>query len=1027
MKKAEPVQTRPTNSWIEKRANLLRRDAAQALGTTHVARPLQSTHWATYVEHLPLSRGSLEFNEEVTLRALNAVLAEDDPYLVAFLGSKVVERTFYDIYQADSSLKPVRNLIVAKRFGVFFTPPAVALRMAAQSKGEVVLDPCCGAGALLAACMLEPLEGHPELHGTELDPFTNFCASQILKRVKELTQYRGRVSVNTGDGLHVLLAALEKPCTQTHVLINPPYGRLRVTRASLTNAETALIDGDYSRQHALRYQMNEDVRRLRMLFPSESGLLELSRLFFRLCAEISYRGGSATIISPDAWLSNRDAVELRAFLIKERLIESVFLIREDKGEFSTVNQALAVTAISGQRNAEFYLSRLGEPSSAVILYDSLRGREHSALPKIAGPAASLYQKLGSNPRLKELSWIKNARGELDQTAAKHAFVESKTAIPLIRGEHVGRFSVVHSSSSAKPSFVDEEVFRREFSGKPKGQDFLRARIVGRQCSYAQQGRRLIFGRIPEGYAVGNSCNYLSVNVVDGEIKLTELLAVLNSAVSDWFFRVENSNNHVANYEIDSLPMPLEERWMPLICACVEALERRDTSHTSEPDWRQDLLEAAVALAYGLEEDEIKFILSEIGDCDHVRVLNYARQLRSLSSKLKPGMRDGFFNNQEPTLSALDRLIISHVPPGGNWQNIPETVPSERIKQIREMSAERGVVRTTYYGRLRAEQPCYTINTYFNRPGNGTHIHPVLDRTLTSREAARLQSFPDSFLFCGSETAIRNQIGNAVPPLLAYAIGQKFIPYSVDKTCIDMFCGAGGFSLGLERAGWSVVAAVDNDKEALDTFSINHRNCVRNTQVCAQDQTAVLQRDLSDGLGFESLLGELQAVLNGRSLDLLVGGPPCQGFSHAGFRQIGDARNDLASLYLHFAEKLRPKIFILENVEGLATFEGGKVMADICLTLKELGYRVHQPVWKLNAEQYGVAQMRRRVFVVATIDDNVDLAPPLVTHAKCEGRRSDRYDLFESSLRVPYTVADALAGLSMPRSATATDLFRWLTS
>ena len=101
-----------------------------------------------------------------------------------------------------------------------------------------------------------------------------------------------------------------------------------------------------------------------------------------------------------------------------------------------------------------------------------------------------------------------------------------------------------------------------------------------------------------------------------------------------------------------------------------------------------------------------------------------------------------FNHYAAKLSDLDMHIVNCVPPGGNWKDIPETIPSQRLAQIRESYKAGKGSRSTYYGRLRPEMPAYTINTYFNRPGNGCNMHYEQNRTLSQREAARLQTFPD---------------------------------------------------------------------------------------------------------------------------------------------------------------------------------------------------------------------------------------------------------------------------------------------
>ena len=130
-------------------------------------------------------------------------------------------------------------------------------------------------------------------------------------------------------------------------------------------------------------------------------------------------------------------------------------------------------------------------------------------------------------------------------------------------------------------------------------------------------------------------------------------------------------------------------------------------------------------------------------------------------RIHPGFEAGFTSQQSSSedrrwdeipnhmtarLSLLDMRMVNSVPPGGNWKNIPVEIPSKRLEQIRESFRRGEGSRSTYYGRLRPDQPSYTISTYFSRPGNGCHIHYEQDRVLSQREAARLQSFPDSFSF-----------------------------------------------------------------------------------------------------------------------------------------------------------------------------------------------------------------------------------------------------------------------------------------
>ncbi|WP_459877060.1 DNA cytosine methyltransferase [Campylobacter concisus] len=126
----------------------------------------------------------------------------------------------------------------------------------------------------------------------------------------------------------------------------------------------------------------------------------------------------------------------------------------------------------------------------------------------------------------------------------------------------------------------------------------------------------------------------------------------------------------------------------------------------------------------------------------------------------------------PRMSELDKYICSYVKPGGNYNDIPKDVPSERIRRLKQEGGH-----TTCYGRMLPDEPSYTINTYFNRPNVGCNIHYSQDRLITVREALRLQSFPDSYQIISSSKQGRNLIvGNAVPPLLAGVIARELKKY-----------------------------------------------------------------------------------------------------------------------------------------------------------------------------------------------------------------------------------------------------------
>lgn len=119
----------------------------------------------------------------------------------------------------------------------------------------------------------------------------------------------------------------------------------------------------------------------------------------------------------------------------------------------------------------------------------------------------------------------------------------------------------------------------------------------------------------------------------------------------------------------------------------------------------------------------------------------------------------------PRMSPKDQEIVAHVPPGGNFQDVPDAIATQRILNFKATGG-----RTTTYGRLHPDRPSHTINTYFRRPNVGTNFHYSEDRLITPREAMRFQSLPDHFeLVFGSQDERNAQIGNAVPPFVAQAV------------------------------------------------------------------------------------------------------------------------------------------------------------------------------------------------------------------------------------------------------------------
>ncbi|MDP3846874.1 MAG: DNA cytosine methyltransferase [Pseudomonas sp.] len=223
--------------------------------------------------------------------------------------------------------------------------------------------------------------------------------------------------------------------------------------------------------------------------------------------------------------------------------------------------------------------------------------------------------------------------------------------------------------------------------------------------------------------------------------------------------------------------------------------------------------------------------------------------------------------------------------------------------------------------------------------------------------------------------------------------------------IDLFAGAGGMSEGLRMAGFDCLWANEIDKFASVTFSQNFPAAVINTDdiktLCAADIRN--QLDLAVG-----------------EIDLVVGGPPCQGFSTYGQRDSFDPRNQLYRNFFDFVKEFRPKCFVMENVAGLLSMSGGAVIEDVLSVARGLGYNTH--VHSVRAEQFGVPQRRRRVFIIGSTLG----PPPLFVPAEfvdAGGASGEVADLF-SGLRMSKvrTVKDAISDLllceTLPPASTS---------
>lgn len=176
------------------------------------------------------------------------------------------------------------------------------------------------------------------------------------------------------------------------------------------------------------------------------------------------------------------------------------------------------------------------------------------------------------------------------------------------------------------------------------------------------------------------------------------------------------------------------------------------------------------------------------------------------------------------------------------------------------------------------------------------------------------------------------------------------------TVIDLFCGCGGLSHGFKLAGYDILLGIDNDSAALKTFELNHSGA----KALSVDITNMSGKHITD-------------IVGRKKIDVVIGGPPCQGFSLSGPRKFYDSRNKLYLSFIKLVKEIKPKCFLIENVPGIIGLYGGQIKEQIVAKFSELGYTV--TCSKLNSADFGVPQLRNRVFFVGLLNSDIGFEFP----------------------------------------------------
>lgn len=766
------------------------------------------------------------------------------------------------------------------------------------------------------------------------------------------------------------------------VVTNPPFKNFKVEKPHY-------IDPNEYEKDQVKYEKAKKLVKSRFLY-SVSGSLNYYKIFTEeILTNYSKEDGYVCLVLPTSLLTDKTCLELRKFIINNFRINSIDIAPENSG-FIQAQQSVAAIQLKNNPCIGSYKTKITtdcsnpaiQPAFVDIIANQVRDPNHSILV-LNESEYSLLQQLEQLPKIKEISFIENLRGELDLTINKEFITNNGTDFQLIRGRNLQKYNLRQISDA---EFVDP--YFLEISKKARYSS--QKRIACQQIVNMQKTDRVSFCLIPENYILGNSCNFISVAENQKGLDIYNLMGLLNSEIINWYFKLFSSNNHINNYEIDNFPIPLDAPNLNQISDLVKqylekpssdllSLITKETNYAYGTFFPDPISETSTNL--GLDEpintkstpttidylfQALKRYLPDLKVEDCQKIISSEIDLTTylIKSKIdipatKHSIIEGIIhkysclytntilNHTDFKLSDLDLEMVRSVPQGGSWKNIPgETVKkSKRLLRITQTGG-----RTTLYGRINYSEPSYTITTYFNRPGNGTYIHPIHNRVISVREACRLQSFPDEYFIWGNKKQTLTQVGNALPPLLAYQIGKQILKVTGFEKTVDLFSGAGGMTLGFKQAGMTSVIANDIEPSACITLSINN------------PEIPIICGDITQDSVKQEII---ERALEGKA-DIICGGPPCQGFSMAGFRADNDPRNELFRDFVDIVKKVNPKIIVFENVEGILSYKKGETYYEIQELFKSLNYNCEGRI--LNASNYGVPQKRKRVILICTKDD-----------------------------------------------------------
>lgn len=528
-----------------------------------------------------------------------------------------------------------KHLAASKSRGYFFTPPSLALRMVKRAIDEnanasTVMDPACGAGIFLSLYIVL----NPKIEkvvGIEIDEKTLVYARKILETVRLQMNAKTIIDLKNVDYFEFYKENIDLKFDS--IIMNPPYGNLKFMISDLYDTSTiSRLSNDQLivLQNELKRRTTQKAQELKRQFSHSGlskGILELSKVFMAATINQVKKDGVIVAITPSTWLGDENSSDFRRYLLQRNAIKELWNFDEAAKLFKGVNQPTTVSIIQYQDNhmvkiyndlkkVEDIETPVDEMSSGHII---ALGGSKTKIPKCDNFGMRILEKINSFPRLSTCKDVVNARGELDLSSHKQYVQKEDNGHRLIRGDHIDGVRLKEPEESPKDGFVRFNEFMQVCSTERR-KHVSQRRIAITQCSYLKKKKRIETCLTKSNMVISNSCNFLAV---DEDEALLYYFSWINSSVIEWYFRMFNYNNHIANYELADMPIVSYEnapsKLKESINKCINEIEPENSS------WA--LLDALWAQVFGLTNEEFNKILVDIGKEEKKNILNIYKDLK----------------------------------------------------------------------------------------------------------------------------------------------------------------------------------------------------------------------------------------------------------------------------------------------------------------------------------------------------------------------------------------------------------------